>query len=155
MMGSGKRLTPGDHSSLQRGEISVDPGDRSVADAQSIGYSTAPKLSTRRVITGFAPPEQRTAEQAAAGSLWRPGATKASLCESAAAWDCVAEKLCDEMLQSPHRLQLRWEGDSGVPGVVSVMQCGYRQCHGPQFPPCVQKSRRSGHYLPSRGAHSS
>lgn len=40
-------------------------------------HSTGPKLSTRRVITGFAPPEQRTAEQAAAGWLWRPGATTA------------------------------------------------------------------------------
>lgn len=35
-------------------------------------------------------------------------------------------------LHSPHRLQLRWEGGSGVPGVVSVMQCGYCQCHSPQ-----------------------
>lgn len=41
-------------------------------------YSTAPKLSTRRVITGFAPPEQRTAEQAAVGLLWGPWAATAS-----------------------------------------------------------------------------
>lgn len=57
------------------------------------------------------------------------------------------------MLQSPRRLQQRWEGNSGVPGVVSVMQCGYSQCHGPQLSPCVQISRRPGHYLRSRDAH--
>lgn len=155
MMWSGKRVTPGDHSSLQRGEISVDPGDRSVADAQSI------QLQHRAKVVNAARNYRVCASRAAhggAGSGWLALETrsdKSQPCESAAAWDCVAEKLCDEMLQSPHRLRLRWEGDSGVPGVVSVMQCGYRQCHGPQFPPCVQKSRRSGHYLPSRGAHSS
>lgn len=117
-------------------------------------YSTAPKLSTRRVITGFSPPEQRTRT----GSCWLALETRSDnsqSSESAAASDCEAKKLYYKMLQSPHRLQLRWEGDSGVPGVVSVMQCGYRQCHGPQFSPRVQKSKRSAHYLRSRGAHSS
>ncbi|KAK2822416.1 hypothetical protein Q5P01_022481 [Channa striata] len=44
--------------------------------------------------------------------------------ESADACGCVSTKLWDETLQFPRRLQWKWEGDSGVPGVVSVMQCG-------------------------------
>ena len=35
-----------------------------------------------------------------------------------------SKKLSDETLLSPHRLQMKWEANSGVPGVVSVMQCG-------------------------------
>ncbi|MEQ2207360.1 hypothetical protein XENOCAPTIV_011130 [Xenoophorus captivus] len=99
------------------GEISADPRGCPVTDAQSINKSNPKFIKERRVkITSFAPPERRTS----VGLLW----LGAGLHESS--------KLCDKMLQSPHLRLLRWEEDSGVPGVVSVMQCGYSQRFGPQ-----------------------
>lgn len=101
----------------------MDPTDWPVADAQSIQH-LAKVVNTARNYRCCA---SRVAHSGA-GSFWLVLETRndnSQPPESAAAWDCEARKLYDKMLQSPHRLQLRWEGDSGVPGVVSVMQCGY------------------------------
>lgn len=101
----------------------MDPKDWPVADAQSIQHR-AKVVNTARNYRFCA----SRAAHSGAGSYWLVLETRSDNSqppESAAAWDCEARKLYDKMLQSPHRLQLRWEGDSGVPGVVSVMQCGY------------------------------
>lgn len=113
---SGRLWPPVVTQNSTEGEILAIPRGCPVTDAQSIN-TAAPKLSERRVkITGFAPPERRTS----VGWL----RLRARRHEST--------KLCDKMLQSPHLRLLRWEEDSGVPGVVSVMQCGYSQSFGPQ-----------------------
>lgn len=133
--------------------MSADPRKWPVADAQSIQHRAKVGSAARnyRLCASGAAHVQRSGELP---PLETRSDNKQPF-ESQATCDCESRKLLDKTLQSSHRLQLRWEGSSGVPGVVSMMQCGYCQCHGPQLSSCVQKSWRSGHYLRSRGAHSS